>query len=521
MKKLLLLVVGILVVACTGLIVWARTVLASDTVRTTIASTLSRTLGQPVTIGGIGASIFPRVSLNLDRVTIGTSGRISAGRLAVATDFGALLSRRIEHATVRLDAAHVTLPLPAFTPPASPASESTTGSAPSSGSGVTLVSVDEIVLNDVEVKSGGRTVRADVDLAVTGTQATVKRIELRADGTKVAITGTLTDYTAPAGTLTVQAGDMNITDLVAFMTDFTKGLPATSSPGAPPARSSASAAGRMNLALTLGADKAAIGALTLDHLSGQARITDAAVTIDPARFKVFGGSYSGSLTLTLGDRPAFTVHATLANVDMAGVMTFAGHPGLVTGHMDGTLTLEGRGLTAADVITSAHGTLHAAITNGTIKGLGLVKGVVLATSMRGDSTSQATSASTTEPFSSLEATFAIANGAATTSDLRFTSNDVLLAANGAVRLDGSSINLSGPMQLSDALSKHAGRDLVKYTQKDGRVTLPATVTGSADNLHVGIDTGDLAKRAVTNAASDEAKKLLQKLGRGRGGGGGR
>src|SRR5262249_15044878 len=153
------------------------------------------------------------------------SGNISAGTLAVATDFSALLSRRIEHATVRLNAAHITLPLPAFTVPASAPSDSTTP-ASSSSSGVTLVSVDEIVLSDVEVKSGGRTIRADVDVTVNGTQALVKKIELHAEGTTIAITGALTDYSAPAGTLNVQAGAMNITDLVAFMTDFTKGLPA-------------------------------------------------------------------------------------------------------------------------------------------------------------------------------------------------------------------------------------------------------------------------------------------------------
>jgi hypothetical protein len=78
------------------------------------------------------------------------------------------------------------------------------------------------------------------------------------------------------------------------------------------------------------------------------------------------------------------------------------------------------------------------------------------------------------------------------------------------------VQLAGPLQLSDALSKQAGRDLVKYTQQNGRVTLPATVSGSADDLHVGIDTGALAKRAITNAATDAAKKLLGRLGGGSG-----
>jgi uncharacterized protein involved in outer membrane biogenesis len=517
MKRVLVGGVVVILVAMLGLFVWARTVLTSDTVRTTVAAKLSNSLGQPVTIGGLSASIFPRVSLNLKDVTIGRPGQLSVGTLGIGTDFRALLSRRIEHATVRLDAAHVTLPLPPFASASQSTSPSSGGpGASSSGSSVELVSVDDILLNDVEITSGGRTIRGDIDLAVAGQSATIRQIALRADGTTVTIAGTLSDYAAPAGTLTVQAGAMNVLDLVAFVTDFTKRAGLSSGSSSPvSAPSTARPTGRMNIALTIGADRATIGELALDHVTGQAHITDEAITIDPAHFNVFGGSYSGSLVLDLGDtQPGFHVNATLSKIDMAAVMTFARHPGLVTGHMAGTLALTGRGLSAAAVIASSRGTAHASIANGTIKGLGLVKGVVLATSMRSGSLSQATSASGTEPFTSLDGTFTIAGGAATTTDLRFTSNDVLLAATGTVRLDGTAIELAGPIQLSDDLSKQAGRDLVKYTQKDGRVTLPAKVTGSADNLHVGIDTGDLAKRAVTNAVSDQAKKLLQGLGRG-------
>jgi uncharacterized protein involved in outer membrane biogenesis len=515
MKRVLVGGVVVVLVAMLGLFVWARTVLTSDTVRTTVAAKLSDSLGQPVTIGGLSASIFPRVSLNLKDVTIGRPGQLSVGTLGIGTDFRALLSRRIEHATMRLDAAHVTLPLPAFAS-ASPSPSPGAPAASSSGSSVELVSVDDILLNDVEITSGGRTIRGDVDLAVSGQSATIRKIALRADGTTVTIAGTLSDYSAPAGTLTVQAGAMNVLDLVAFVTDFTKRAGLSSSASSPAsAPTAARPTGKMNIALTIQADRATIGELALDHVTGQAHITDEAITIDPARFNVFGGSYSGSLVLNLGDtQPGFHVNTTLSKIDMAAVMTFAHHPGLVTGQMAGTLVLTGRGLSAAAVIASSRGTAHASIANGTIKGLGLVKGVVLATSMRAASVSQATSTSGTEPFTSLDGTFTIAGGAATTTDLKFTSNDVLLAASGTVRLDGTAIDLAGPIQLSDDLSKQAGRDLVKYTQKDGRVTLPAKVSGSADDLHVGVDAGDLAKRAVTNAASEQAKKLLQGLGRG-------
>jgi hypothetical protein len=64
--------------------------------------------------------------------------------------------------------------------------------------------------------------------------------------------------------------------------------------------------------------------------------------------------------------------------------------------------------------------------------------------------------------------------------------------------------------LSDELSQRAGRDLVRYTQEGGRVTLPVTITGSADNPHVRIDIADAAQRAVVNRAAEEAQKALKK-----------
>ena len=102
-------------------------------------------------------------------------------------------------------------------------------------------------------------------------------------------------------------------------------------------------------------------------------------------------------------------------------------------------------------------------------------------------------------------------GTASTSDVRFESKDVLLDAVGTFRLDGSNIDLAGQVQLSDALSAQAGRDLVRYTADQGRVTLPARITGTAEHVQVRIDTTKLLKRAITNRANEELKKGLGRL----------
>src|SRR5262245_33683122 len=105
LKKVLLGLLVVIVVAGAGLYVWGRSILAQDSVRAAIAARLTQTLGQPVAIGGIGANIYPRVAVNLDEVTIGPKANIRVGALRIGTDFGALLSRRIEHGSMRLTGA--------------------------------------------------------------------------------------------------------------------------------------------------------------------------------------------------------------------------------------------------------------------------------------------------------------------------------------------------------------------------------------------------------------------------------
>ena len=161
-KILLGIVLGVLLVAV-GVFLWARGVLAGDDVRSAVAAQLTKALGQPVEIGGVDVTIFPRVTLVLDEVTIGQPATITAERLLVGASLRALLSRRIEQASLRLTGARVELPLPDF------AFMDETGTSPagggaSSASTVEIVSVDEILVDGAEVVSGGRTLLADLEI---------------------------------------------------------------------------------------------------------------------------------------------------------------------------------------------------------------------------------------------------------------------------------------------------------------------------------------------------------------------
>jgi uncharacterized protein involved in outer membrane biogenesis len=502
--------IALIVIVAAGSL-WVKAAFTGENVRAALAAQVSSAIGQPVSIGRINATIFPRVTVTLGEVRIGEPARTTVSELHIATDFRALVSRRIEHATLKLAGARIELPLPPFalTFSASPRSGAT--------SIVEIVSIDEIVLSGVEVVSGARTLKGDIEVVPQGKGLLIRKIALGAEGTSIDATGQLTDLDGPVGELSVKAGALNIDRLVAFVNDFTAGTGVTGS-SAPSAAGTtpAGAPSRMNLTLTLDANRATIGALAVDSLKGKARIIADGVSLEPVAFGVLDGRYQGSLTLTLEhDTMRFRGVSTLSNIDVSAATAFAGSPDTISGRLSGRIDFSGRGADPASVMKTVRGNARVDIVDGTIRNLGLLNTVVVATSMRAGSLTRAAataqSQSNDEPFSRLGATLTMADGSITTDDLRLESKDLLLSAAGIVRLDGSTIDLKGRVQLSDELSQQAGRDLVRYTQDQGRVTLPATITGSIGAPAVRIDAADMAKRALLNAADEQKERAKKEI----------
>jgi uncharacterized protein involved in outer membrane biogenesis len=509
LKKIVIGVVVAGVVLFAGALFWARSVLTGENVRAALAAQIESAIGQPVSIGDISAGIMPRVTVRLGDVKIGRPERVAVGELQVGTDLRALLSRRIEHASLHLKGAHIELPLPTFSLGSSSApSPGTDRSAP-----VELVSIDEIVLTDVEVVSGGRRLRGDIEVVPQGKGLLVRKIALGADRTAVNITGRITDLAGPVGELTLKAGALDMDQLLSFVNDFTAAAGLSSAHGSAPA-APAPAASRMKMTLAIEADSARLGGLALSQLSGSAKMTGDGLSLDPVSFGIFDGQYQGSLAVTsAGDSLRFRASSKLSNLDVAAASAFGGSPNTISGRLSGRLDVSGSGSDAAAVMKTVKGKGRVDIVDGIIKNLGLINAVVVATSMRGGSLGQATtqvqSGSNDEPFSRLGATLDIANGTLSTADLVLESKDVILNAHGVVGLVASTVDLKGRVQLSDALSQQAGRDLVRYTQDQGRVTLPASVTGTVAAPSVQIDVADMAKRALQNAANEQKERAKQ------------
>ena len=518
MKRLVLVAVTVIVLAGLGLALLARYVFAGPNVRAAVEAQVSAALGQPVTIGGLGASVYPRVTMDLTDVTIGQPARIRLTSVHLGTGLRALISRRIEHADVRIEGARLTLPLPSL--------GAGSPSAPAAGESkppVEIVSIDEIVLHGVEVVSGSRTLEGDIELVPHGAGAQIRRMQLAADGTAMTMTGELIALAPLSGKVDVAAEALDIDRLIAFIGDFVAAtvLAPAAVPNSPRGPAVALKGGLAvspvgQLAVVLKVGRMTTGGLTLSDFTSTALVTPDAVRFEPLALGIFGGRYQGSMQLALGAVPAFQWRATVAGIDAASLMAFAGSPDTITGTLAGTLALQGEGFQMEQALRTARGRARIDITDGTIAGLQLVRTIVTAASGRGGVLNSASAAMTApgtrgaERFSRLGATLRLAKSVIETDDLSMTSTDVDLSAAGSLRLAAMTADLAGRAQLSEALSRQAGTDLYRYTQEGGRVTLPVTVTGPIAHLSVGVDVGDVALRALRNRAIEEAKKAIEK-----------
>jgi uncharacterized protein involved in outer membrane biogenesis len=509
MKRLVIVLLVLVVVSGVALAFLARSVLTGENVRAAVAVQVSAALGQPVTIGGLDASIYPRVTMDLENVDIGSSSAIHLNSVRMGVALGALLSRRIEGATLNVDGARITLPLPAFA-----IGRSTDAATPSEDQSlpVEIVSIDEIVLRDVEVVRGDRKLRGDIELVPRGNGVDLRRLSLAVEGTQIEATGNIASLAPLEGRIEATANAVDFDQLLGFLSDFAD----VGAGGDSQARgSSRDSVGKLIVDLTLAS--ATSGTLSLSDVRTTATVTADAVALEPVAFGVFDGRYEGSMQVTLGDRPRYAWRGKVSGIDTAGLMAFAGTPNSISGRLSGTVSLDGAGLDVESALRTARGDARIDITDGAIAGLALVRTIVLATSGRGGYVASAGKAiesrgdtAEAERFSRLGVTLSFADGVVTTRDFAMTSTDTDLTGAGSIRLENMATRLDGQVRLSESLSAKAGTDLYRYAQEGGRVTLPASVSGPIDGLSVRIDLGEAAKRAIRNRATEEVNKAIER-----------
>jgi uncharacterized protein involved in outer membrane biogenesis len=499
------LTVGLVVlgVVALGTYLFARAVLGSDLVRSTLEQQLAAYTGQPARIGSATATIYPRVSLVLHDVSVGDPPAIRLDRIRIATGLRGLLSRVINDAEVVIAGGRVTLPLPFPLVASAPAPAPT---AQPSSPPLTVTSVKEISVRDVELVGGNQTLRLDISSALEGDRLDITSLTARAAKTRIEASGALTSLAKLEGKFDAKAEPLDLDEMIAL------GSALTTTPAASKGRetqgNSGDASAPMHLVLKLSAASGQVATFAFRDLSTTVDAAPGRIVFSPMAIRAFGGAFQGRLDAdTRRQSPQLRLSGRLENVDVPEIMKVTGSSGGLTGRLTGTISLTGEGADSASLLNSARGTIAASITDGNIPGLDMVRTIVLAFGKPSGAPPEGSGSR----FSRLGGTFALANNAVTTDDLAMRARDFDMTGRGTLRISSGEVNARSNVVLSEELTAQAGTDLRRYAQQDGRVVVPTTIGGTLQQPNVSVDIAAATRRAVESELKRRATTFIEGL----------
>jgi uncharacterized protein involved in outer membrane biogenesis len=501
-KRLLLIAAVLVVLLAIGLAIAVRMLLSGDAIRSTIEQQAAATLGRPVSIQSATPRIFPRPAIHLSGISVGKDREVTIDHVALSTDLRALFGRRIEDAKLQVEGSRIDVRW-ALALVEGLFSEQPGTQTSAASSGISIVSVSAINLRGVELQAAGRTLRVDMESALSGSdRLTVTRFDAKSAGSDLHATGELSSLSARTGTFKIDAQSLDVDGLLAFIA-ATMPAGAGASPAAPP--STVAEATPLKLIINLKAKQGIAAGVNFSNLTGTCRVDGSHARLDDLGLGLFEGTFKGAVTLDgSGREPRYAWRGTFEGLDAAKVAAFAGSPGSLTGRLGGNMAIAAAGYDPRVAIRDARGTARAVITDGRIPGLEVVRGVILAFGKpTGDRP-----AGSGEAFSQLAATMTVGDQRLSTNDLTLTSRDFDTLGKGTLSLVSQALNFQADLVLSRELSAQAGRDLYRLAREDDRIVLPARITGTVAAPTVFIDIAEALRRAIRNKAEDQLKSLF-------------
>jgi len=446
-----------------------------------------------VRIGVARARLFPQPGLHLEQVQVGSPVRLTLGTVDLSSDGQALLSRRIENASVVVTNSRISMPLPFAIPATSPSTKA------QSSEPLKLVSIQTISLRDVILASRGRELTVSAESALRGSKLVLRSFTARTGGTSLDAEGEIDLAPRVDARLKVKANRLDVDELIALSSAFAPDTPA----------SKAKATSQpVRIAARVSAETATAGSVTVRQFATDLEVDGTQLSLSPLTFQLFGGRYQGTLAAELRDRISATLRSRIMDVDVAQLAAFGNSAGSASGTLTGAGTFSGSGSDMNAVLASAEGKGTATIVNGTIRHLDLVRTVILFFGRPAPNAGNSSDA-----FQRLDAAFSLANRVVSADALSLHSEDADMVGNGRLELDSKALSGHVDLSLSEALTKQAGTDLARYTREGDRIVLPATIGGTLGSPRVSIDAAAAVQRGLKNELQRRLGDLLDQFKR--------
>ncbi len=220
-------------------------------------------------------------------------------------------------------------------------------------------------------------------------------------------------------------------------------------------------------------------------------------------FHLFDGEVKGQGKMIAGsDAPPFKGGVTVQGVQLGPALNaVAETPVSISGTAGADLSLLGKGFSIPDLTKALEGTGHLAVRDGKIEGVNLLQEVASALRVAGISLGDAKATA----FSTIETDLAIKQGIINVQRLLMDSHDFQATGGGTIGFD-QKLNLIVNLNLSQEVSQKlaAASPVVKVAMKDGRLSLPLTIAGTAQAPSYGVDV-----KGLTGKVQEQVKKKVE------------
>lgn len=491
MRKLLIIVAAAVVVVVLVAAIGVYVFFSGDGMRLALEQQASSWLGQPVKIQAARGQLFPRPGIGLSGIEVGEPVQLTLANVDLSTDLRALLSRRIEDARVVISDSTIQMPLTLALPEES---DPTTTEARASG-GVEVVSIGEISLRDVRIRSRGREVRVSADSSLNGSHLTLRSFTAESGSTSLQVDGEADLEPRVDAKLRARANKLDLDELLALADAF--------SPERPTGTRQKSSPSTMKLAAQISADSATAAGVQLSKLAASMTMDGDRFALTPLTFGLFGGTYEGALNGRLGESMSVTLQSRLKGLNVAQLAAFGGSPDTVTGTLSGEGTFSANGADMSAALANANGKGSASIVDGTIKRLDLVRTVVLFFGRPAPDTAAAS-----DTFERIDTTFSLARQVFRADTFAMHSRDADITGTATLALESQALDGMVDLTLSQELSEQAGTDLARFTRENDRIILPAKLGGTLGQPRITINALAAARRGIQNEIQRRFKGLF-------------
>lgn len=243
--------------------------------------------------------------------------------------------------------------------------------------------------------------------------------------------------------------------------------------------------------------------IDIKNLQIAAEVKGQEAKLNSLSFQLFDGQVKGQGKLVAGsDAPPFSGGVAVIGVQLGPALSaVADTPISVSGTAGADLSLQGRGFSMSDLTKALQGTGHMAVKDGKIQGVNILQEVVSALKVAGISIDDPNAT----VFSTIETDLAIKQGVINVKNLLMDSHDFRATGGGTIGFD-QRLNLIVNLNLSQEVSqKLAGASpVVKIALKDGRLSLPVAITGTAQAPTYGVDL-----KGLTGKMQEQVKKKVE------------